>query len=137
MEITNGRAYRNKSKAFWLYAMVAVYLGAGINHFINAGTYLPIMPAWLPWHLKLIYISGAFEILFGLLLLPLATRSIASLGIILLLIAIFPANIQMTINYYNENNPYLWLTILRLPFQYLFMRWAYKFYKRPALIRPA
>lgn len=128
---------RNKSKAYWLYTMIVLYLGAGINHFINPHTYLPVMPRWLPYHRELIYISGFFEIFFGLLLIPLATRSLASFGIMLLLIAVFPANIQMSVNYFYEHNPYLWLTIVRLPLQFVLIRWAYRYYKRPALVRPA
>ncbi|QEC68672.1 DoxX family protein [Panacibacter ginsenosidivorans] len=127
---------RNISKTFWLYTMVALYVIAGINHFVNTATYLTIMPPWLPWPAELIFVSGAFEIFFGLLLVPLATRSIASLVLILLLIVVFPANIQMMLNYIQENNPYKWLSILRLPLQFVLIGWAYNYYKRPALIRP-
>lgn len=137
MEIFGSQQYKlNVSKKIWLYVMVFLYMAAGINHFIHPGVYEKIMPSWLPSHLLLVYVSGGIEILLGLLLIPLATRRMASLGIILLLIAVFPANIQMTVNYFQENSPYAWLTVLRLPLQFVLIRWAYKFYKRPALIRP-
>ncbi|MEP6845388.1 MAG: DoxX family protein [Panacibacter sp.] len=114
--------------------MVLLYLIAGINHFFNPSTYLSIMMPWLPYQIPLIYITGAFEIFLGLLLIPLATRRIASCGIIVLLIVIFPANIQMTLDYFHDNNPYAWLTVLRLPLQFVLIRWAYRFYKRPKLV---
>ncbi|MEO8713218.1 MAG: DoxX family protein [Parafilimonas sp.] len=111
--------------------MSLLYIIAGINHFINQGMYVDIMPLWLSQHLLLVNISGACEIIFGILLLPLYTRRFAAWCIILLLIAVFPANIQMTINYYHEHNPYLWLTILRMPLQFVLIRWAWKFAKKP------
>lgn len=88
------------------------------------------MPLWLPWHYKLVYVSGVLESLYGLLLLPRASRHVAALLIIALLIAVFPANIQMAINYYKENNPYLWIAIVRLPIQFVLIYWAYSYAKR-------
>jgi uncharacterized membrane protein len=72
-------------------------------------------------------ISGACEIVFGLLLIPDTTRSIAAWLIIVLLIAIFPANIQMSINFKRKNNPYFWITIVRLPLQFLLIWWAWSY----------
>lgn len=88
---------------------------------------MKIMPPWLPWHLQLVYISGLFEILLGLLLLPELTRSWAAWGIIALLIAVFPANIQMMLNYYHRHLPGLWLTIVRLPLQGVLIWWAWSY----------
>lgn len=108
-------------------------MAAGINHFVNPGLYVPIMPPWLPEHMLLIYISGACEIVFGTLLFIKPARRLAAWGIILLLIAIFPANIQMTINFYKEHNPYLWISIVRLPIQFLLIWWAYGFTKKESV----
>ena len=110
--------------------MIVFYLVAGINHFIHPEFYFKIMPPWLPWHNELVFISGAFEILFALLLIFQSTRRVGAWCIILLLIAIFPANIQMLLNYNHENNPLLWVAILRLPLQVLLILWAYYFTKR-------
>lgn len=112
-----------------LYLMAAGFAVAGINHFIHPDGYLRIMPPWLGWHAQLVLISGIFEILFGLLLIPPRTRSAAARCIIGLLIAVFPANIQMTINYLHNNSPFLWITILRLPLQLVLILWAYLFTK--------
>lgn len=112
-------------KKISLYIMSALYILAGINHFIFTKPYVAIMPSWLPWHYALVYISGILESLFGYLLLLPFTRRLAAWLIIFLLIAVFPANIQMMINYYKAGNPYLWLTILRLPLQPALMYWAY------------
>ena len=109
--------------------MACLYIAAGIYHFICPKFYTRIMPRWLPMHLQLVYISGAFEIILGLLLFPIATRVVAAWGIIALLIAVFPANIQMMLNYRRRHNPYLWITILRLPLQLLLIWWAWQYTK--------
>ncbi len=74
-------------------------------------------------------LSGAMEIMLSLLFIFPATRRIGAWGTILFLIVIFPANIQMLVNYINENNKYVWIAILRLPGQILLMWWAYSFTK--------
>lgn len=110
--------------------MAALYVAAGAYHFINPGFYKKIMPPYLPWHYPLIYISGICEIVFGIFLLPLATRRLAAWGIIILLIAVFPANIQMMLNYKAEHDPDLWIAIVRLPLQPLLIWWAWQFAKK-------
>jgi uncharacterized membrane protein len=119
----------SKRKRIGLFIMAAFYIVAGTYHFINPGFYKKIMPPWLPWHYYLIYISGVCEIILGGLLVPRQARQPAAWGIILLLLAIFPANIQMMLNYWHQQNPYLWIAILRLPLQLLLIGWAYQFAK--------
>ena len=47
------------------------YVGAGTLHFVRPEFYLRIMPPYIPWHVAMVQVSGAFEILGGLgLLLP-------------------------------------------------------------------
>ncbi len=104
-------------------------MAAGANHFIHPDMYRKIMPPWLGWQTTLIRVSGVGEILFGLLLIPHITRPIAAWGIIVLLVAVFPANIQMTINYLHKNDAWLWITILRLPLQFVLIWWAHLFTK--------
>ncbi len=118
-----------KWKKMSLYVMTVFYILAGFNHFANPIFYKKIMPPWLDWHTTLIFISGALEIIFGVLLLPIKTRQLAAWGIIALLIAVFPANVQMMINFRNEQNPYYWVAVLRLPLQLLLIGWAYQFTK--------
>lgn len=112
-------------KAASLYVMVCFYAVAGVNHFLHPESYYRIMPSWLAWHQELIFLSGICEILFAILLIPVKTRRIAAWCIISLLIAVFPANIQMMLNFIHQNQPGLWLTILRLPIQAVLVWWAY------------
>ena len=108
-----------------LYIMSLLYIAAGINHFVKPRMYVKIMPPWLPAHLQLVYTSAVAEILLGILLIPASTRVFAAWGIIALLIAVFPANVQMMLNYYYKNLPGLWITIVRLPLQLLLIWWAW------------
>ena len=71
------------------------YMAVGVAHFWSPDTFLIIMPPYLPFHLELVYISGFFEILLGLLLMSKKYRYFAGVGLILLLIAVFPANIYL------------------------------------------
>lgn len=120
-----------KMKKVSLYLMTALYIVTGLNHFVHPGSYTKIMPHWLPWHYQLVYISGACEIAFALLLLFPLTRRLGLWCIILLLIAVFPANIQMMLNYSAENNKYLWVSIIRLPLQLFLILWAYSLLRTP------
>ena len=87
------------------------------------------MPAWLPLHKELVLISGVAEVVCALLLLFTKTRRLGAYSTIALLIAIFPANIQMLLDYYHQNSPMRWVAILRLPVQFLLISWAYIFTK--------
>jgi uncharacterized membrane protein len=114
-----------KPKTVSKYVLGILFILAGLNHFLNPDLYISIMPPYLPWHLFLVYLSGVFEILFGVLvLIPRWTR-LAAWGIILLLIAIFPANLHMALNaesFAFIPSVFLWL---RLLFQVVLIAWAY------------
>jgi uncharacterized membrane protein len=110
--------------------MAVFYVSAGINHFVSPAMYMAIMPPWLPAPLTLVYLSGVAEIMAGLLLLPAATRRMGAWMVILLLIAVFPANVQMSVNYHREHNPLFWVTLLRLPLQFVLIWWAWTFAKK-------
>ena len=109
--------------------MAVLYIAAGINHFRSAVFYYRIMPAYLPYPYAIIYFSGICESALGMLLLFNKTRRFAAWGIVALLAAVFPANIQMLVNYSHENNPRLWVAIVRLPLQLPLIWWAYSFTK--------
>ena len=116
-------------KNFFLYVMAVCYLLAGVFHFVRPRFYLKIMPPWVPYHMQMVYASGMCEIVCALLLLNSATQKAGAWALIILLIAIFPANIQMAINFARVNNPYLWVAILRLPLQLLFIWFAWIYTK--------
>lgn len=82
-------------KSFLIIISSIFYVIVGIKHFIEPEYFLIIVPPYLPYHLELVYISGLFEILFGLLILFPKYRYYGAIGLILLLVAVFPANIYL------------------------------------------
>ncbi|RZP30873.1 DoxX family protein [bacterium] len=105
--------------------MCIFYIGVGVKHFTNPMWFVKIVPPFLPYKLSLVYISGFFEILFGIMLLFPITRYIAAWGLILLLIAVFPANIYLAMTNGAALNTTPLIAWGRLPFQFLFIAIAY------------
>lgn len=101
---------------------------AGFNHFLNPNMYISIMPAYLPWHSFLVYLSGVLKLLFGILLCVPALSKMAAWGIILVLISIFPANVNMALHSDAFDIP-VFLLWLRLPLQGVLIAWAYIYTK--------
>ena len=111
----------------WLLA--AMFIGVGVTHFTSPGAFLKIVPPYLPWHRALVLVSGAAEILLGVLLLVPATSSLAAWGLVALLIAVFPANIHLYMHQELMPLPPV-VHLLRLPMQGVFILWAYAYAKR-------
>lgn len=108
-----------------LYIMASIYILAGTLHFITPKTYLKIMPPYIPAHKTMVYLSGFFEILFGVTLLFESTQSYAAMGLILLLIAVLPANIYMAKRMKEKQSKNRWIAYVRLPLQFVLIYWAY------------
>lgn len=120
-------------KQVLLWIMGLFYLSAGIMHFVNAPFFIRIVPDYLPWHAMLVSVSGVCEIVLGVLVLLPATRGLAAWGIIALLIAVFPANVNMLVHGIpmQEGMPPNMLALwMRLPLQGVLIAWAW-WYTRP------
>lgn len=105
--------------------MSLLYIAAGINHFINPGFYLKIMPSYIPFPLEMVYLSGVCEVLFGAMVIFQKTRKVACWLIIAMLIAFLPVHIQMLLDHLNISDHLFWVSVLRLPLQLLLMKWAW------------
>ena len=112
---------RTRTVLRWLLG--EFFVVAGVGHFVAPKFYLAIMPPVLPWPLALICISGGAEILGGLGVLLPATRRLAGWGLILLLFAVFPANIYAALHGMGAIPS--WILWARLPFQLVFIAWVY------------
>jgi uncharacterized membrane protein len=114
-----------------------VYIFAGTLHFIKPETYLRIMPPYIPWHVLMVRMSGAFEVLGGLGLLFSPTRRAAAWGLITLLIAVFPANIYMATNPVETGTVSIAAVLRwgRLPIQLLLIWWLF-WYTEPRFRLP-
>ena len=112
-------------KTAFKYLLGVPFAIAGANHFVITDFYLSIMPPYLPWHVFLVYLSGAIEFVLGIaLLVPHVTR-VAAWGLFATALAVFPANIHMAMHtelYPQFSEMALWL---RLPLQVVLLGWIW------------
>ena len=114
-----------KIKTISIIIMSLFYIMAGTNHFINPDWYVRIVPPILPFKTAIVYISGILEIILGTLLIFPKTRFIASWGLILLLVAVYPANIYVALTNGEVMDTTPLIAWGRLPFQFVFIGLAY------------
>ncbi|MEO7801331.1 MAG: MauE/DoxX family redox-associated membrane protein [Ginsengibacter sp.] len=119
-------------KKIFLWATALFYIAAGCNHFVHPDTYISLIPPYLPWPAFLNTLSGTLEILFGGMLLINKTRKLATILIILMLLAFLPAHVYMV----QKNGCIspalcvpLWLAWLRLPLQFVLIILIWKAYE--------
>ncbi|MBL6604169.1 MAG: DoxX family protein [Flavobacteriaceae bacterium] len=114
-------------KLLTIYFMSMAYIYVGLRHFIDPDFFLAIMPNYLTFHLELVYLSGIAEVSLGLMLLSKKTRIAGAIGLIILLILVFPANIHLVQSELSQS--LLGVTksqsIYRLPFQGFLISIAY------------
>lgn len=120
LQLPPGRARRVS-----LLALAAFFVVAGVNHFVNPDFYVGIMPPYLPAHLELVHFSGFFETLGGVGVLIPRVRALAGWGLVLLLIAVFPANLHMSLHTAQFPDMPAFALHARLPLQLLVIGWAY------------
>jgi len=112
-----------------IYLMIYFYISVGIRHFTDPNWFLYIIPPYLEFiGIELVYLSGFFEVILGTLLIFKKTRKIGAYGLILLLIAVYPANIYLALN----ERPQELIGIssfaaswIRLPIQFILIGLAY------------
>ena len=99
--------------------MSLLYVTVGVKHFTNPDFFVSIVPPIIDYKKEAVLISGFFEVILGVLLLFKKTRKLAAWGIILLLIAVFPANIYLYISEFAREriNISKNQALLRIPFQ--------------------
>jgi uncharacterized membrane protein len=107
----------------WMLAVLFIF--AGTWHLLDARLFLPIMPPWIPQPMTGILLSGMAELAGGggLLVPYREVRRAAGWGLLLLLVAVFPANIYMAaahvqVHGFPSQN---WMSWARLPLQPLLM----------------
>lgn len=110
------------------YIIGAAFISTGVMHFLKSGFFTQIMPDYMPCHRALVLISGAAEILGGVGVLIPKIQTWAAGGLIVLLVAVFPANIDMTVQAVKHQGWGSWYTIgtlIRLPLQFVLVYWVY------------
>ncbi|KAA1420570.1 hypothetical protein FE697_016595 [Mumia zhuanghuii] len=109
---------------------LAVLLGAaGVTHFVRPRPYERIVPKALPAKRELVYASGVAELVCAVGLVHPRTRKAAGYLSTALLVAVFPANIQMAVDVTRSRRASAAFkagTIARLPMQLPLIRTAWK-----------
>ena len=121
-------AFPLSSLGFSRGALAFVMIVAGILHFVETDAYVAIVPDYLPLHRELVYLSGICEILFGLGLLWHKTREAVGICLIVLYLAVLPANINMAVQDIQPASFHIpaFLLWARLPFQFVLIYWAWR-----------
>ena len=117
-------------------AFGVVFILAGILHFVVPAYYRAIIPPYLPAPATVVAVSGMAEVAGGVGMLLPRWRQAAGLGLVVLLLAVLPANVEMlrqgrAHGVSPGHEALLWL---RLPFQAVLMGWAWRL-SRPAVGR--
>ena len=110
------------------YIIAILFIITGLLHFIRPQVFVNIMPDVVPYHLAMVYISGVAEIAGAIGILIPQFRTPAAWGLIALLVAVFPANINMAVEGVQKTGLTSWysiLTLLRLPLQFVLIYWVY------------
>jgi uncharacterized membrane protein len=123
---------KNFKELFRVILAVSIII-VGLTHFIVPDQYARIVPPQLPSPVGLVYLSGFYEILGGIGLLVPPVSQAAAWGLIALFIAVYTANINMAVNHIKidhvpDSNL---LQAIRLPFQAVFIAWAW-WYTKPS-----
>jgi uncharacterized membrane protein len=102
-----------------------LFVAAGALHFVRPGMYEKIVPPQLGHAPELVAISGIAEIAGGLGLMIPRTRRAAGVGLIVLLVAVWPANIYMAFeaDRFAAVAP-AWLLWARVPLQVAMIWWT-------------
>lgn len=119
-----------------LLLLITLFALAGVTHFVMPEPFMRIVPSWIPHPLAMVYISGVAEIAGAIGLAIPALRKPAGIGLILLLFAVFPANINMLQQARADDASLLYQAVLwmRLPLQPLliWLVWTSAVRGRPA-----
>jgi uncharacterized membrane protein len=120
-------------KTGFKYLLVAFFILGGVNHFLAPGFYLPMMPPYIPAHEFMVMLSGATEIIAGIMLAIPKTSKAGAWFIIAHLLIFFTVHIYMIQEAATEfaDLPLVALWI-RIPVQFLFIAWAFWFTRSAA-----
>lgn len=130
------------SHTTWSQRLLALFfVGAGAMHFVAPAFYRAMMPKILPesWAAPLVVFTGLCEIAGGLGVLVPRVRALTGVCLLLLLVAVFPANVQMLMNARDAHasaGTIAGLSI-RLPIQLLLLWWVWRATRRsPRAVAP-
>ena len=120
-ELETAKKPSNRSR----YALAAFMIGAGVMHFVAPGFYERIVPKWFGHEQATVRWSGVAELLCGALVAVPATKRLGAWLTVIVLVVVYPANIQMAVDAGTPSDAEEWVAWVRLPLQLPLIRWAY------------
>lgn len=112
---------------FAIKIMVALFMiYAGLQHFLKPEFYLPFVPSFLPFQTLVVYLSGALEIIIGILLLTKRYQGVGAYALLVLMIIFLPIHINDVIS----DTPAIGsqkAAVIRLIIQFLAIALCWKF----------
>jgi len=106
--------------------LAAMMLGAGVMHFVAPKFFEDIVPKWAGNAKFHVVWSGVGELLAGTLLVVPATRRVGAWLALVLLVLVYPANVQMAIDAGKPRDAESLIVWLRLPLQFPMFRAAWR-----------
>lgn len=113
-------------------AVAAAFAVSGVVHLVRPQVFEPIVPRALPRARNLVLASGVAELACAAGLVLPATRRAAGAASAALLVAVFPANVQMAADalrsagHDGARTTRAVITVARLPLQWPLVRWAWR-----------
>ena len=115
-------------KTGFKYFLVVFFVLSGANHFLSPEFYLDIMPPYIPAHTIMVALSGATEIIAGIMLAIPKVSKWGAWFIIAHLLIFFTVHIYMiqeaSTAFADLPLAGLWI---RIPIQFLLIAWAFWF----------
>tara|TARA_Y100001970_G_scaffold250034_1_gene321305 strand:+ start:708 stop:1073 length:366 start_codon:yes stop_codon:yes gene_type:complete len=78
--------------------MGIAFIYVGVEHFLDPNWFKPIVPNIIGFPTFWVLLSGLCEVILGFLLILPKSRRLAALGLVLLLIVLYSANLNMWVN---------------------------------------
>jgi len=114
-----------------MWGLVALFAASGVLHFVRPGPFERIVPRGLPHRRALVHVSGAAELACAAGLVYPPTRRFSGLASAAVLVAIFPANLQMTVDIFRRPSTAARLVaVARLPLQLPMIRVGWRAWKQ-------
>lgn len=108
------------------YGLAAFMFAAGISHFAAPTFYERIVPKWFGHEQATVRWSGVAEVLCGVLVAVPRTKRLGAWVTVVVMLVVYPANIQLAVDAGRPENAEEWVAWVRLPLQLPMLRWAHR-----------
>jgi uncharacterized membrane protein len=118
----------------WALGLAALLAVAGVAHFVSGDSFDAIVPHVLPGSAWLwTSVSGVVELVLALAVAWPRTRRSAATITAVFFVLVFPANVQMAVDWASHPTPEFAAALLRLPLQLPLIWWAWHVRTRAAM----